>query len=271
MVRTTQYCPVFARLRRSATLNLFAGAALLSMAATGTAGILGFHPLIFTAKALGFYLVLVAIVFRFLGAHLPLTVFGLPNRLTLARGLLVCLIGASIGEDLPAAAAWWILGAGALALALDGCDGYAARRWRQASAFGARFDMELDALFILILAVTAWQSGKAGAWILLAGLARYLFVAAAWVWPQLKRPLPPSQRRRAVCALLAGGLMLCLAPFVTEGVGVGTAALALAAVTASFAIDLGYLVRAQASVPNPQFASLVDPGPSELRIRKDTS
>lgn len=247
MVTPPRVFPELARLQRSAALNLLAGAALLSMAAMGTAGILGFHPLLFVAKALGVYLVVVVIVFRFLAAHLPLTIFGLPNRLTLARGLLVCLIGATIGEAMPADAGWWILGAGLLALALDACDGFVARRRRQASAFGARFDMELDALFILILAVIAWQSGKAGAWILLAGLARYLFVAAAWVWPHLARPLPPSQRRRAACALLAGGLVLCLAPFVTGGVGVGAAALALSAMIASFAIDLGYLIRARAS------------------------
>ena len=34
------------------------------------------------------------------------------------------------------------------------------------SSFGARFDMETDAAFILILSVLVWQHGKAGAWVL---------------------------------------------------------------------------------------------------------
>ena len=49
------------------------------------------------------------------------------------------------------------------------------------SAFGARFDMEVDALLIQVLAVLAWQWDKAGPWVLMSGLLRYVFVAAGWV------------------------------------------------------------------------------------------
>ena len=38
-----------------------------------------------------------------------------------------------------------------------------------ASAFGARFDMETDALLLLVLAALAWQFDKAGAWVLASG------------------------------------------------------------------------------------------------------
>ena len=44
--------------------------------------------------------------------------------------------------------------------ALDGVDGWLARRSGIASAFGARFDMEIDALLILVLAVLAWRSAR---------------------------------------------------------------------------------------------------------------
>ena len=37
-----------------------------------------------------------------------------------------------------------------VALILDGVDGKVARRTRNASAFGARFDMEVDAFLILV-------------------------------------------------------------------------------------------------------------------------
>jgi phosphatidylglycerophosphate synthase len=38
-------------------------------------------------------------------------------------------------------------------LALDGLDGWLARRFGLASAYGARFDMEVDGFLILVLAL----------------------------------------------------------------------------------------------------------------------
>src|SRR5437867_3690361 len=73
--------------------------------------------------------------------------------------------------------------AGAIVTLLDGVDGWLARRTHMASTFGERFDMETDALLILVLSVLAWQYDKAGAWLVLAGLLRYLFVAAGWLLP----------------------------------------------------------------------------------------
>ena len=46
-----------------------------------------------------------------------------------------------------------LLGLSAVALALDGVDGWWARRTGTCSAFGARFDMEVDAFLILVLSV----------------------------------------------------------------------------------------------------------------------
>ena len=40
-----------------------------------------------------------------------------------------------------------------VALALDGVDGWVARRTRTVSALGARFDMEVDAFLVLMLSV----------------------------------------------------------------------------------------------------------------------
>ena len=91
------------------------------------------------------------------------------------------------------------------ATALDGVDGWLARRSGMSSAFGARFDMEVDALLILALSVLAWHHGKAGAWVLLSGLLRYVFLAAGWTWPRMQRPLPASRRRQAVCVIQVVG------------------------------------------------------------------
>ena len=45
--------------------------------------------------------------------------------------------------------------------ALDGVDGWLARRRGMSSAFGARFDMEIDALLVQVLAILVWRYGKA--------------------------------------------------------------------------------------------------------------
>ena len=65
---------------------------------------------------------------------------------------------------------------GAVALALDGLDGWVARRNNTVSVLGARFDMEVDAFLILVLSVLVVPHARAvGAAI---GLMRYAFVAA---------------------------------------------------------------------------------------------
>jgi phosphatidylglycerophosphate synthase len=76
-----------------------------------------------------------------------------------------------------------------VALVLDGVDGRVARRTGTVSAFGARFDMEVDAFLILVL--SAYVAAGTGWWVLLIGGARYLFVAAALVLPWLRGTAPP--------------------------------------------------------------------------------
>ncbi len=173
--------------------------------------------------------------------------FGWPNRVTLARLVLVSLVGGVL-TDPPAseAAAWTSAAVSGVALTLDGVDGHLARRLNQESAFGARFDMEVDALLILLLSLLAWLLGKAAAWVLLIGLLRYLFVAAGWLWPVLSRPLFPSVRRKAVCAVQGIVLAVLLAPVVTPPLSSGLALAALAAIVYSFAADINWLVRRRA-------------------------
>ena len=52
----------------------------------------------------------------------------------------------------------------AVAGASDAVDGWIARRRGVASPFGARFDMELDALFVAVLSWAALDAGRAGPW-----------------------------------------------------------------------------------------------------------
>ena len=124
-----------------------------------------------------------------------------------------------------------------LATALDGVDGWLARRQRIASDFGARFDMEIDALLILVLAILVSQFEKAGAWVIVSGLLRYIFVAAGWYWPWLRAPLPPSRRRQAICVVQILALTLAILPAVEPPLSTMFAAVALASLAYSFLVD----------------------------------
>ena len=171
--------------------------------------------------------------------------FGIANQVTLLRAGLVCLVAGALTGGPPALLGWSRAGVVAAALSLDAVDGWLARRFGGASGFGARFDLEIDALLILILAVLVWQSGRIGAWVLAIGLLRYAFVLAGWLMPCLRRPLPPSRRRQAVCVQQGVTLLLCLLPPVGPSVASAAAGVALLALLASFAADIIYLVRTE--------------------------
>ncbi|PKO51274.1 MAG: CDP-alcohol phosphatidyltransferase, partial [Betaproteobacteria bacterium HGW-Betaproteobacteria-21] len=168
--------------------------------------------------------------------------FGAANRVTLVRAALVAVVAGTVlfpqalqGSALPIAVL------STLALILDGVDGWVARRTGSASVFGARFDMELDAFFILVLCAMLVQLGKAGVWVLAIGAMRYLFVLAMHFLPWLSGTLPESFRRKLVCVVQVAALLLCLLPVVSPSLATAILALALAALTLSFAQDVRWL------------------------------
>jgi phosphatidylglycerophosphate synthase len=170
--------------------------------------------------------------------------FGLANQATLLRAGLVCLIGgALLAGDSLTLFGWSLAALVAAALSLDAVDGWLARRFSLTSDFGARFDLEIDALLIMILAVLVWQTGRVGPWVLAVGLLRYAFVLAGWLLPWLRRPLLPSRRRQAICVLQGITLLLCLLPPVGSTLARMCAGVALLALLASFAADIIYLAR----------------------------
>jgi phosphatidylglycerophosphate synthase len=174
--------------------------------------------------------------------------FGIANQVTLLRAGLVCLIGGALLASGPSSLLGWSLAAlVAAALSLDAVDGWLARRLGLSSNFGARFDLEIDALLILILALLVWRADRVGGWVLAIGLLRYLFVLAGSLLPCLRRPLPPSWRRQAVCVQQGVTLLFCLLPPVSTVLASLTAGLALSSLLASFAIDIIYLARARAA------------------------
>jgi phosphatidylglycerophosphate synthase len=179
---------------------------------------------------------------RRLDSHEPHASFGPANQVTTLRSALVALMAALIGEDSNPVAAYAVMTA-VTAVALDGLDGWLARRTRMATRFGARFDMEIDALLIQVLAVLAWQYGKAGIWVVASGLLRYVFVVAGWWSSRLRQPLFTSVRRRAICVVQIAGLIIALVPMVIPPISTAIAAVALGALCYSFAVDTEWLWR----------------------------
>lgn len=198
---------------------------------------------LYALKAAAVFGMVVAVALTFVRAHHPFTRFGPANQVTTVRAIIVALVAGLIGEPGDATNGTFAAAASGIVTALDAVDGWLARKTRMASPFGARFDMEIDALLILALAILAWQYEKAGAWVVLAGLLRYVFVAAGWVVPWMQRPLPPSRRRQAICVLQIIGSSLVLLPAVTPPASARMAALLLLALFASFLIDVMWLWR----------------------------
>lgn len=174
--------------------------------------------------------------------------FGAANWVTLVRALFAAaLLGwglIELGSSDPVATGLrWLMVAGAVAaLCLDGVDGYLARRFNQTSAFGARFDLETDALTMLALSILVWGLGQAGAWVLASGFMRYIFVFAGWLWPVLAMPLPPRKRRQTLCVVQLIALILALAPVVTPPWAAAICLAGLILLSYSFGVDLAGLV-----------------------------
>jgi phosphatidylglycerophosphate synthase len=210
-----------------------------------------------------------AVVLRLASLHLGGGILGVANRVTLVRGALAALAAGLLLTEPRPARAWFAVAIIAAALALDGVDGALARRRGLATAFGARFDMETDALTILILCGLAWRFERAGAWVILGGALRYAFVAAGGLWPWLRRPLPASRRRQTACVVQVAALVACLAPVAPPRVAAAIAALGLAGLAASFGADLLWLGRARTLNPvlAPALAAAPSAEPASARPR----
>jgi phosphatidylglycerophosphate synthase len=229
-------------LGRDAVLNGLAAIVLTIGMGFGLDGVLGLSDT-FVAKAVAALGVALLVLARFLSLHRPHVRLGPANQVTLLRAVLTALLAALLGEGSTPAVAWTALTLALVAAGLDGLDGHLARRWAWASPFGARFDMEMDALLVAVLSVLLWSSGKAGPWVLASGFLRYLFVGAGYVWPWLRRPLPLRRRRQAICVLQILTLTLALAPVLPATWSAPLAAAGLTLLCYSFAVDFVWLAR----------------------------
>ena len=134
--------------------------------------------------------------------------FGAANVLTLLR-----LMGIAILLVAPAPDKFIFSTLALLLLVMDAADGYIARRLGTASEFGAFFDKEVDAFFMLALCVSLYAEHRFQAWILVPGALRYAFVLLL----RMVKPRHASERRSAlgrwIYALTMMALIIAFLPF----------------------------------------------------------
>ncbi|RIK44907.1 MAG: hypothetical protein DCC55_00815 [Chloroflexi bacterium] len=137
------------------------------------------------------------------GSLLPF--LGYANGMTLARGLLTCLLAGFLFAPRPVGLlAWAPALLYSLERLLDYFDGYVARITHHETRLGVILDMEFDSVGFLIAVMLAIQYGQLPPWYIVLGLARQLFVLGLWLRRRWKLPvyeLPPSEQGRLIAGL----------------------------------------------------------------------
>jgi phosphatidylglycerophosphate synthase len=166
--------------------------------------------------------------------------FGPADWVTLTRATLVGCVTALVADSLHRPVRVSVLVTiTAVALALDFVDGQVARGTRTASAFGARFDGELDAFLILVLSV--FVSVSLGSWVIVIGAMRYGFLVLGWVLNFMRRPLPYRYWRKVVAAVQGIVLVVVAAGVLPQPVEALAVAGALLMLVESFGRDVAWL------------------------------
>lgn len=197
------------------------------------------------AAVTGLYLCASGVVAALMRVSYPHAAIGMCNLVTLVRLMLtVSLVAPVLANE--AAPVWAVFTVAVLALGLDGLDGWFARRQGLASAFGARFDMEVDAALSLILALNALVAGSAGPLVLLLGVPRYAFAVAGLIAPWLARPLPDRFGRKVACVMQMSALIALQTPILPQMLSGLAVIAAVVALSVSFGRDIRWLYRKRA-------------------------
>lgn len=161
--------------------------------------------------------------------------FGTANTITAFRigGLALLPVAASLGSA-------YLIGLSLLLLALDGVDGWFARRYALSSEFGSFFDKETDSLFLLLLCGLSAFRGPLSVWILGAGLLRYGFVLTVFFLPSPETTESRSTWARYVYGFMIGALLATFLP--VPAVWGPLVVLATAALLVSFGVSLWRIV-----------------------------
>lgn len=162
-------------------------------------------------------------------------------RATLVGGVVALTADSAAGPAASPGAVRTLVAVAAVALALDWVDGQVARRTGTASALGARFDMEVDALLILVLCCHV--APATGPWVLLIGAARYLRLLSAGPWPWLRRQAPTRYWAKVVAAVQGVGLTVVAAGVLPAVLATGVLLVALSLLVESFGREAWWLWR----------------------------
>jgi phosphatidylglycerophosphate synthase len=163
------------------------------------------------------FLLLAALVARFSRTR----TLRVADLVTLTRGLGVCFLAGlalqALAGGLAKNGVLTMIIMGTICLTLDGVDGRVARARGEASAFGARFDVEIDAAMLVVLSVAVAALGIAGWWVLAIGTMRYGYVATSYVVPAFRTPLPYRYSGKVIAVVQAVALLAALAFGLTPG------------------------------------------------------
>jgi len=196
-----------------------------------------------TLAAAAFFVLAMALGLMALRRGYPHPSIGMCNTVTIARLVIASALIAPL--IVPSEAPWLVFGFAALALSLDGADGWLARREGYTSEFGAAFDMEVDAVLAMVLALLAFTSGSVGVWVILLGLPRYVFWIAQKLLPWLAAELPPRFSRKCVCVLQISALIVVLVPVLDRPLTDVLVGVAAGSLIWSFWVDVRWLWQAR--------------------------
>ena len=169
-------------------------------------------------------------------------ILGPADLVTLLRSVLVGGVAALVADSFlrPVPVGTLILLA-AVALALDGVDGWVARSTGTVSAVGARFDMEVDSVLVLVLSASVARS--LGAWVLAIGSVRYVRLFTGWVLPWLRRPVPARYWCKVVATVQGVVLTVSAADVLPRAVAVRALVVVAALLAESFGREVWWLWR----------------------------
>lgn len=200
--------------------------------------------------------------------HAPHSRFGLANAITLCRAAFNIVLLTVVAEELlgkerlmDVSFRWGLTAAAIFALALDGADGWTARRTKMTSEFGARFDVETDGVFMLALSLLLATGGIVGPWVVACGAIYYVFRLAGKLWPPLSALLFPSMRRKTICVAQGALLIAAMTPSMPGWGAQWVCVIGIALLIYSFGVDLVWLIRQPSSAASgDRFMQL--PGPA---------
>jgi CDP-diacylglycerol--glycerol-3-phosphate 3-phosphatidyltransferase len=171
--------------------------------------------------------------------------------LTMARGLLISLVGGFALGPAPSGAARWAPGVLYTLAALgDGADGAIARRTGRASAFGAALDVTTDVIGLIVAPLAAVRWGRLPPWYLALALAYPAFRVAlaarrALGLPVFTERLRPDRRARFFAGVQMAIVAAALFPVLPRAFTWPAATLAMLPTLALFAGEWRLVTRSQ--------------------------